>query len=306
MTSTEDPRPTLAERHAVDLGGRRADANTIVAAGFASSGNVRADLGLTLIRAAEDCRAGAIQIQHRKYGDDVVRMVRDAVINGVHPDTLGKERKAPLDVHQAAVLANMVLQFDAMPSELRDSFRTVHSLVMARVIEGDEFAHKLDSIREVYDQSHPAPRPRVLPGELRALHDWSFPQIVHRSQRGGRWKVFPATASEITETVIKWWITDVCQCCQGRKYEVMPGSRIVSDVLCHECHGIGKPPVEQRLQEKRKEPGRWLASEYDLMVSEAMGAMGQALAFSFDIDLSAQPALQDRLTVLRSAGANQD
>jgi hypothetical protein len=227
MTSTDDRPPTLAERYARAavtsrievIERRRTDADVLLAAGWASAGNQRGGMALTLYRAAEDCREGA-------------RLIR----------------------------------------------------------ENRPSAH----------------RPRTLPGDLRELHDWSFPRLVQWSSKGGRWKLYTSTASEVTETVIRWWCSSVCEACSGRGYELLAGTQITSDVLCPECAGNGKPPVENRLPKKRQEAGRWLASEYDLMVSEVMAAMAAALAPSMDLNMDAQPLLTERLVELRSAKAQED
>lgn len=148
-------------------------------------------------------------------------------------------------------------------------------------------------------------RPGTLPGELRDLHAWSFPRLIEWSGQRAK-PMRTSLALSITGSVIEWWSSSVCKACKGRGYGLIDGSPVTSDVVCTECSGHGKPPVERRLKKSQREAGRWLASEYDVMVSEVFGAMRQALGPAQRVDLAQWPWLVRRLDELRSAEAQEE
>lgn len=150
--------------------------------------------------------------------------------------------------------------------------------------------------------------PRTMADELIALHAWCVPHLRRR---------FPAmrqsVASNIAERVLKWHLTDTCSACNGRGYELVAGTQIVSDTLCTECNneregylGMGRPPVERRLKKTHREAGRWLASEFAQMLTYVLSEMAQRLRPSLDINLDRAPELAARLVELRSPAAQED
>jgi hypothetical protein len=152
------------------------------------------------------------------------------------------------------------------------------------------------------DLNHVATR-----GEIRLLLETSASELCARSQRAGRWKLRVSTAFEIAETVVRWWVDSTCSACNGRKVDLIPGTQLTSARPCQACQGFGKAPVETRLPFKRQEAGRWLADDYRSMLGFVFGEMAARLANTLDLpDLSEHPALQQRLTELRSPAANVD
>lgn len=157
-------------------------------------------------------------------------------------------------------------------------------------------------------QRSTAEPPRTMADELIALHAWCVPQLRRR---------FPtmrhSVASGVAERVLKWHLTDVCPACNGRGYQLVPGTQIVSDALCTECNderagylGMGRPPVERRLKKNQREAGRWLASEFASMLAYVLSEMAARLRPSLDINLERQPELTARLVELRSPAAQED
>jgi hypothetical protein len=153
--------------------------------------------------------------------------------------------------------------------------------------------------------------PRTLSDDLISLHAWCVPQLRRRFP-----KLRYSAASGIAERVLKWHLTDVCTCCNGRGWSLVPGTQIVSDSLCTECNGtdhdgrsyqgMGRPPVERRLKRQHREAGRWLASEFASMLTYVLSEMAQRLRGSMDINLDRQPELTARLVELRSVEAQED
>lgn len=51
------------------------------------------------------------------------------------------------------------------------------------------------------------------------------------------------TASKVAEISLGYWLNDVCQVCEGRGYETLPNSPILSDEACKCCKGERKRPL---------------------------------------------------------------
>lgn len=101
------------------------------------------------------------------------------------------------------------------------------------------------------------------------LLDWKPPPGIKRLRK--------SEAADVAKRVVKWWMAGVCNHCQGRQYELIPGTRVCSDDVCPACHGRGREPVEQWVLRQQQEPARWLASEYDQLVSSILSNMARRL-----------------------------
>lgn len=114
--------------------------------------------------------------------------------------------------------------------------------------------------------------------------------LIGRGARsGGKAKLGRPEARHISETVLRWWLDDVCRRCHGRRYELVPGTQIVSDNLCHTCHGTGKRPLEHMLDKKRVDSGRWLAAELDSLTSYIVADMAGVLNERLSVFLDPLP-----------------
>jgi hypothetical protein len=62
-----------------------------------------------------------------------------------------------------------------------------------------------------------------------------------------RW---PGKPRQTAMEAIAWYLDGTCQPCGGRKYEVAPGTPMLTDKACKHCHGTGKlpKPPEQLFQ----------------------------------------------------------
>jgi hypothetical protein len=49
---------------------------------------------------------------------------------------------------------------------------------------------------------------------------------------------------ELVAKVLGHLANDVCKACEGRGYEVVPGTPMLSDVLCMRCQGTGRAPLQ--------------------------------------------------------------
>jgi hypothetical protein len=87
-------------------------------------------------------------------------------------------------------------------------------------------------------------------------------------------KLRPRAAHEVFERTLHWHLSGVCPHCEGRMFELVPGvSQVTSTTACHLCHGRGKEPIHHRLPRRYREPGEWLASELERMLSMVESAM---------------------------------
>lgn len=68
---------------------------------------------------------------------------------------------------------------------------------------------------------------------------------------------------------------DVCKPCEGRGYELMPGTPVLSDTLCVHCQGTGRRPLEGEAE-------RELAEKISRMEREIASAIMRRLARELD------------------------
>lgn len=60
------------------------------------------------------------------------------------------------------------------------------------------------------------------------------------------WKLGGQDIKDVAATAIKMWLVPVCSKCEGRKYQNMPGTPMLSTAVCSRCHGTGKQPYPIR------------------------------------------------------------
>jgi hypothetical protein len=51
------------------------------------------------------------------------------------------------------------------------------------------------------------------------------------------------TARKVAEISLSYWLNDVCEVCEGRGYETLPNSPVLSDDVCKCCKGEKKKPL---------------------------------------------------------------
>lgn len=85
-------------------------------------------------------------------------------------------------------------------------------------------------------------------------------------------------AAEETFRVVRHWLDDVCHACHGRGYETVPGTPMLSDVLCGECGGTGRSQLHEA-----SEPARWLQETIARMEREVAAAIMRKLATDLDL-----------------------
>jgi hypothetical protein len=61
-----------------------------------------------------------------------------------------------------------------------------------------------------------------------------------------RWDCKPHHHRKIAKDALDFVLHPTCPHCEGRGYEVVPGSGRLSDRVCHSCGGAGRRPVSTR------------------------------------------------------------
>jgi hypothetical protein len=82
------------------------------------------------------------------------------------------------------------------------------------------------------------------------------------------------TSRRVAETVLAWMLSSVCIRCQGRKYELVPGTQVTSEHFCQLCDGGGRPPLEPLLGQN-VEAGRWLVATINALYAEIFDGMAR-------------------------------
>lgn len=76
------------------------------------------------------------------------------------------------------------------------------------------------------------------------LADWQ--QLAVRQAVRERWKGISRPAvRQLARLVLDWHLWNVCPYCQGRKFQVIPGTPILSDEPCERCHADGVTAIEK-------------------------------------------------------------
>lgn len=107
--------------------------------------------------------------------------------------------------------------------------------------------------------------------------------MVDRRPQPGEKTLRLGAARDVSARVLLWWIDGVCPHCQGRRYELVPGTQMVSDNLCWACDGAGRLPVEDRVRREHQTAARWLAAEFDRMLAYVMADMARRLSPRLDL-----------------------
>lgn len=103
--------------------------------------------------------------------------------------------------------------------------------------------------------------------DTEAIRVWCVTSLVPMWHRPPH-KLRPRAAHEVFERVLHWYLLGVCNHCDGRRFELVPGvSQVTSTTPCHVCGGRGKAAVSTCLPKRYREPGEWLASEMERLVS---------------------------------------
>lgn len=91
------------------------------------------------------------------------------------------------------------------------------------------------------------------------------------------WKT-PVDVQDTVYRVVRHWLDDVCHPCQGRGYETVQGTPMLSDVPCSACGGTGRSKLAQA-----DEVAVWLQETIARMEREVAAAIMRKLATELDL-----------------------
>lgn len=76
--------------------------------------------------------------------------------------------------------------------------------------------------------------------ELRLLfqHLKTLPEVrLQLTMKATIWQM--PMPDDVTAAVLRWWLDPTCPACEGRRWQVVPGTGRLSDKPCPACHGTG-------------------------------------------------------------------
>lgn len=83
------------------------------------------------------------------------------------------------------------------------------------------------------------------PADLRAARDSAIGVAKRLRARRG-WELTGAEVKHVAELALAYYVFPACPHCAGRKFELVPGTPVLSAKECRECGGTGKRPLPRR------------------------------------------------------------
>lgn len=78
---------------------------------------------------------------------------------------------------------------------------------------------------------------RELEAAKRIFVNWTRRSMLNRKLSAG-------AASRTGVQILTHWLNDVCDTCRGVRFEVAPGTPMLTDRECQACNGTGKRPIK--------------------------------------------------------------
>jgi hypothetical protein len=107
---------------------------------------------------------------------------------------------------------------------------------------------------------------KLTQGGVDDVRSWAVPALARHFARG-RHPLRPAGAAEVFNGVMVWWLAGMCSSCRGRRFTLLPGGQAVSTTPCPDCAGRGREPVHQHVPQRQHDAARWLADQFEDMLS---------------------------------------
>lgn len=132
-------------------------------------------------------------------------------------------------------------------------------------------------------------------GDMQGLHEAATAMdgwLKDYCSRKGRKPMPPGARQALVTSTLHWWLTPVCEFCQGRMFELIPraegeehGAQAISTKACSACFGTGKRPLAKVVPAAFERHAQYLADELDRLVIQVTGDMARRLADSGVLDL---------------------
>ena len=117
---------------------------------------------------------------------------------------------------------------------------------------------------------------KLTQGGVDDVRSWAVPALARQFARGQH-QLRPKGAAEVFNGVMVWWLAGMCDACRGRRFTLLPGGQAVSSTPCPACDGRGREPVQKHLQPRHRDAGRWLADQFEDMLSYVEADMQRRL-----------------------------
>lgn len=74
--------------------------------------------------------------------------------------------------------------------------------------------------------------------------------LVARLAKARRWALTQRQVERVAESSLLMHLHPICQCCHGRRYELIPGTPHTGQIVCPACAGTGQRPYPQRFRDE--------------------------------------------------------
>lgn len=75
-------------------------------------------------------------------------------------------------------------------------------------------------------------------------------ELVARLCKTRRWGLTERNVERVAEGSLLMHLHPTCQCCRGRRYELIPDTPHTSQIVCPSCEGTGQRPYPRRFREE--------------------------------------------------------
>lgn len=138
------------------------------------------------------------------------------------------------------------------------------------------------------------PLERLFAGDNNATYDIvrMLADMAWRQARAEDVKMNHAQARDMAQACLAWHRHGRCPACEGRGYELIPGTKTLSDRECQDCCGShipaafrtpGKMPFERQFRPEWRTLARWLTAEMIRAAGHAGPQAMKALAPRLDL-----------------------
>jgi hypothetical protein len=96
--------------------------------------------------------------------------------------------------------------------------------------------------------------------------------LVWRQARRMGAKCHQEGARGIAQAALGWYRHGACKACHGHGRMLIPGSTVIGERECSDCHGAGRVPFERQFRQDQRNLARWAAAQIEREQSHAWPA----------------------------------
>jgi hypothetical protein len=137
---------------------------------------------------------------------------------------------------------------------------------------------------DTYEPVRPAPLAvsleRLFSGDNRAAYDIvrTLAEMAHEHSFKIDCRIKRVQCVDLARACLAWHRDGTCKPCEGRGYQLIPGTKTLSERECPECRGSRKMQFERQFRPEWRELARWMVSEMTRASGYAGPAAMRALA----------------------------